>query len=117
MGFVTPAAIITSMHPLFLSHLADLGKSLPSDKEQTFEDYLTCTRLENGFLRVRCDDCQDEKLVAFSCKRRGFCPSCSARRMVDSTALLMDEILPDQPHRQWVLSVPHPLRWLSATKP
>ncbi len=60
-------------------------------------------RLENGFLRVRCGGCQEEKLVVFSCKRRGFCPGCSARRVVDSTACLMDEILPDEPHRQWVL--------------
>lgn len=74
-------------------------------------------RLKQGFLRVQCDSCQAEKLVAFSCKRRGFCPSCSARRMVDSTAWLMDEILPDQPHRQWVLSVLHPLRWLFARMP
>jgi hypothetical protein len=37
--------------------------------------------------------------------------------MVDSAALLMDEILPEQPHRQWVLSVPHPLRWLFAQSP
>jgi len=109
--------IVEKHYPLFLSHLSDLGKSLPNYVEQTFEDYLTCGRLEHGFLRVRCDSCQAEKLVAFSCKRRGFCPSCSARRMVDSTAWLMDEILPDQPHRQWVLSVPYPLRWLFARMP
>src|SRR5690554_7795105 len=41
-----------------------------------FEDYLKCGRLEHGFLRVRCQSCHHEKLVAFSCKRRGFCPSC-----------------------------------------
>ena len=44
-----------------------------------FEAYLKCGRLEHGFLRVRCEDCHAEKLVAFSCKRRGFCPSCGAR--------------------------------------
>ncbi|HEA7115965.1 TPA: TniB family NTP-binding protein, partial [Escherichia coli] len=58
-----------------------------------FEDYLKCGRLEHGFLRVRCQSCHHEKLVAFSCKRRGFCPSCGVRRMVDSAALLViDEL-------------------------
>ncbi|HBN2370406.1 TPA: TniB family NTP-binding protein, partial [Escherichia coli] len=48
---------------------------------------------EHGFLRVRCQSCHHEKLVAFSCKRRGFCPSCGVRRMVDSAALLViDEL-------------------------
>ena len=28
-----------------------------------------------------------EHLLAFSCKRRGFCPSCGARRMAESAAL------------------------------
>jgi hypothetical protein len=45
--------------------------------------------VEHGFLRVRCESCHYEKLVAFSCKRRGFFPSCDARRMVESAALLV----------------------------
>jgi len=80
-------------------------------------DYLKCGRLEHGFLRVQCDTCHAEHLVAFSCKRRGFCPSCGARRMAESAALLVDEVLPHQPIRQWVLSVPIPLRFLFASRP
>lgn len=34
--------------------------------------------------------------------------------MVESPALLVDSIFPHQPIRQWVLSVPFPLRWLFA---
>jgi ribosomal protein S27E len=85
--------------------------------QREFEEYLKCGRLEHGFLRVRCDRCHEEKLVAFSCKRRGFCPSCGARRMVESAALLIDEVLPPMPLRQWVLSLPIPLRFLSAAHP
>ena len=33
--------------------------------------------------------------------------------MADSSALLVDEILPHQPMRQWVLSVPFLLRFYS----
>ena len=46
------------------------GRALPGYVEQEFEDYLKCGRLEHGFLRVRCDTCHAEHLVAFSCKRR-----------------------------------------------
>jgi ribosomal protein S27E len=58
-----------------------------------FEAYLKCGRLEHGFLRVRCDKCHFERLVAFSCKKRGFCPSCGARRMAETAALLADEVM------------------------
>ncbi len=37
--------------------------------------------------------------------------------MVESAALLVDEVLPQQPMRQWVLSVPIPLRFLFASRP
>ncbi|WP_425304072.1 transposase zinc-binding domain-containing protein [Brumicola pallidula] len=54
---------------------------------------MRCGRSEYGFLRVVCGDCKHEKLVAFSCKRRGFCPSCGARRMAESAALLVGDVL------------------------
>ncbi|MBA3564841.1 MAG: transposase zinc-binding domain-containing protein [Gammaproteobacteria bacterium] len=66
---------------------------------------------------MRCESCHAEKLVAFSCKRRGFCPSCGGRRMAETAALLIDEVLPRQPVRQWVLSLPFALRYLLATRP
>jgi len=93
------------------------GRSLPDYVQREFEDYLKCGRLEHGFLRVRCDTCRAEHLVAFSCKRRGFCPSCGARRMAESVALLVDEVFLEQPVRQWVLSFPYPLRFLFASRP
>jgi hypothetical protein len=37
--------------------------------------------------------------------------------MADSTALLVDDVLPRQPMRRWVLSVPFPLRFLFASNP
>jgi hypothetical protein len=37
--------------------------------------------------------------------------------MEDTAALLVDEVLPDVPIRQWVLSVPFPLRFLFAREP
>jgi Transposase zinc-binding domain len=57
---------------------------------------------------VRCTACGDELLVALSCKRRGFCPSCTTRRLHDTAAHLADRVIPRVPVRQWVLSL---LRW------
>jgi len=37
--------------------------------------------------------------------------------MAESAALLVDAVLPHKPMRQWVLSVPFPLRFLFASKP
>jgi hypothetical protein len=36
--------------------------------------------------------------------------------MAESAALLVDEVLPEQPVRQWVLSFPYPLRFLFASQ-
>jgi ribosomal protein S27E len=98
--------LVEEYYPAFKAHQAAQGNALPGYVEQEFEGFLKCGRLEYGFLRVRCDTCHAERLVAFSCKRRGFCPSCGARRMAESAALLVDEVFPEQPVRQWVLSVP-----------
>ena len=86
--------IVQEYWPEFQAELASHDKYLPAHVTKEFDEYLKCGRLERGFLRVRCEACHDQKLVAFSCKRRGFCPSCGARRMADSAALLVDEVLP-----------------------
>ena len=109
--------IVDEYYPAFAAHLAEQGRGLPGYVQREFEDYLKCGRLEHGFLRVRCESCHTEHLVAFSCKRRGFCPSCGARRMAESAALLVDEVLPEQAMRQWVLSFPYQLRFLFASRP
>ena len=68
-------------------------------------------------MRLRCEGCARELLVAFSCKLRGICPSCGTRRMAETAAYLIDNILPRVPVRQWVLSFPIPLRSLFAVHP
>jgi hypothetical protein len=90
------------------------GHRLPKFVEQEFRDFLTCGVLAHGFARLRCSDCAFERLVPFSCKGRGFCPSCGGRRMTECAARLVDGILPHVPVRQWVLSLPHRLRYLVA---
>ena len=82
---------------------AAAGADLPQFVKDKFGAFLECGILANGFLRLRCTDCGHDKLVAFSCKRRGFCPSCGARRMVQTAAHLVDRAVPLVPVRQWVL--------------
>ena len=109
--------LVAEHYPAFRDRRAAEDRPLPRYVEDEFDAYLKCGLLEHGFLRVKCDACQAEKLVAFSCKRRGFCPSCGARRMAETAALLVDGVLPQQPVRQWVLSLPFALRYLLATRP
>ena len=102
----------------FLAHVeADSGSGLPEFVRAEFDAFLACGILAHGFLRLRCSECGHEKLVAFSCKRRGFCPSCGARRMAETAAHLVDHVIPCVPVRQWVLSLPIPLRLLFAAQP
>ncbi|MGL6111991.1 MAG: transposase zinc-binding domain-containing protein [Rubrivivax sp.] len=90
---------------------------LPQFVKDEFDAFLECGILAHGFLRLRCGDCGHDKLVALSCKRRGFCPSCGARRMAQTAAHLVDHVIPHVPVRQWVLSLPIPLRLLLAARP
>ena len=58
--------IIEKYYPQFLNHMGQQDKCLPKYVRSEFEEYLKCGRLEYGFLRVRCEDCHHEHLVAFS---------------------------------------------------
>ena len=110
----------TPLYPLVQQHLETflaqaaegdpMGDGVPSWVERDFRAYLRCGILAHGFARARCSGCGYDFLVAFSCKGRGVCPSCNARRMVETAAHLVDHVLPPLPVRQWVLSVPKRIR-------
>ena len=97
---------------------ADPGRpGLPSHVRREFERYLRCGILAAGFCRVYCDDCRVSTVVAWSCKARAVCPSCTGRRMAEVGAHLVDHVLPEVPIRQWVLSLPHKVRFLLVRNP
>jgi len=112
----------TTLYRLVQHHVATFfkqaeaaaGAGLPQFVKDEFDAFLECGILAHGFLRLRCGDCGHDKLVAFRCKRRSFCPSCGARRMAQTAAHLVDHVIPRVPVRQWVLSLPIPLRLLLA---
>lgn len=46
--------------------------------------YLECGELRYGFVEVTCEACTDARLVAFSCKGGGWCPSYTTRRAIET---------------------------------
>src|ERR671922_3031366 len=116
----------TVLYHVIAEHLETFLASLNDDPNTTgfpayvqreFYDYLRCGILAHGFLRLGCDTCKQELLVPFSCKRRGFCPSWTGRRMAQRAPHLVPCVMPWVPTRQWVVSVPVPLRyWMAASQ-
>lgn len=98
----------------FLARARSQGAPVARFVEREIRAYLACGVLAHGFIRVHCDDCGYDRLVGFSCKGRGFCPSCGGRRMADTAAQLVERVLPEVPIRQWVLTLSYPLRYRCA---
>jgi hypothetical protein len=95
--------------PAFRERAEEHG-GLPRFVVREVEEYLRCGLLERGCVRVACCSCGFERLVAFSCKRRAFCPSCLGRRMADLAVHLEQRVFPEAPVRQWVCSMPWSIR-------
>jgi len=106
-------AVRNELEPFLLS-ARERGQPAPHFVEHELRAYLRCGVLAHGFLRLHCGECQLDRLVPFSCKRRGFCPSCGGRRMADTAAHLVDRVLPEVAIRQWVFTLPYPLRYRCA---
>lgn len=79
---------------------------------KALDEYLNCGLLEHGAARVHCDTCDKSILVAFSCKKRGICPSCSTKRAVRFAEHISDVVLKDDhiPLHHMVFSIPKRLR-------
>lgn len=113
------------LHAVVREHLASFlrtadesyARPLPRYVRRAFDEYLRCGLPEHGVMRLHCEDCGHDRVVAFSCKQRGPCPSCAGRIMANTAAHLVDRVLPNVPIRQWVLSLPHDLRMVAARHP
>ncbi|WP_409179248.1 transposase zinc-binding domain-containing protein [Enterobacter hormaechei] len=95
--------LVEQHYPTFKASLEAQGQHLPRYIQQnstTSSNVAVWSMVSCGFAA----DCHHERLVAFSCKRRGFCPSCGARRMAEEECGAADRrSLPKEPIRQWVL--------------
>lgn len=67
-----------------------VGEGVSAWVERDFRGYLKCGILAHGFARARCEECGHERLIPFSYKGRGVCPSCNARRMCEVAAHLTE---------------------------
>jgi len=78
--------------------------------KEVVERYLDCGNPRCGFARIRCPDCGGEHLLMFSCRTRGFCPSCHAKRLEEWVEWMKETLLLDVPHRRVVFTIPKMLR-------
>ena len=101
--------VVSAYWSPFRERLESVG-NLPKFVVRDVDEYLRCGILEHGFIRAQCTDCGFERLVALSCKRRGFCPSCLGRRMSDTAVWLTEHVIPRVQIRQWVCTLPWELR-------
>jgi hypothetical protein len=109
--------VIAENWQTFLQARSMENRDVPEFVVQEFEGYLRCGILAYGFGRLHCETCLVDRLVPFSCKGRGFCPSCGARKMAETAAFLVDSLLPLVPIRQFVVTFPMQLRlWLARSK-
>ena len=63
-----------------------------------------------AFARVRCPQCREEFLVAYSCRVRCFCPSCHEKRALEKAGWVAEHVCAEVPHRQFVFTMPKRLR-------
>jgi Transposase zinc-binding domain/Putative transposase len=78
--------------------------------ERVLRAFLECGLPEHGFARLWCGECRRSVLVAFSCRGRGFCPSCEKKKQLLWAEWLRQRLLAPVPHRHVVLTMPRLLR-------
>jgi len=76
------------------------GNGFPQRVHDEMQGYLNCGDPRHGFVEVRCEECEASVAVPFSCKRRGFCPKCAAKRAHETESHLMG-ILPQVSYRHY----------------
>ena len=89
---------------------------VPKRVRAEVERYLRCGDVRYGFVEVACQGCEVPRLVALRCRGRGWCPSCTTRRALE-TGLQLEAELPRVRHRQWTLSMPKAARFQVVKQP
>ena len=88
------------LHEAFRRGWPAVSSLVPNRVKLEVERFLTCGDLRFGFAEVTCEACGDSRLVAYCCKGRGWCPSCTTRRAVETGAQL-ESLLPRVAHRHY----------------
>lgn len=115
----------TSLHRLVREYLetfreqlhTESGTQWPELIANELEGYLRCGILAHGLTEPALRRVPRGSSGRISREGWGFCPVCGARRMAQTAAHWVGEGLHDVPIRQWVLSLPIPLRLLLVAQP
>ena len=102
--------VVARQWPRIVADYNAHGVTIPSYVSAEVERFLRCGILQYGFLRLRCPACDAEKVIGFSCKTRGLCSRCGARRHEQAAIRLESEVWPQVGARQWVLTFPYQVR-------
>ena len=65
----------------FLARAEAVDRPVPSFVERELRAYLACGIPAHGFTWLQCESCKKNLVAPFSCKGRGFCPSCPRSAM------------------------------------
>jgi len=107
----------TTLHRIVREHLEDFlavreraGTPMARFAVDELRAFLKCGVLGYGAACFSCSHCGRGRMVALSCQGRGFCPRCLGRRMTELANAWTRFVLPHVRIRQWVLSLPIPIR-------
>ena len=110
--------IVARQLPILEDHLEEVGRSLLGWQRTALNRLSHCCEPQEGFALLRCADCDQSRVVPFTCAVRGVCGTCGGRTMSSRAAAWVDSLFPKEVSvRQWVLTVPWPRRFLLARHP
>lgn len=84
------------------------GKRTRKVVQEEVEKMMKCGSKENGYIKIKCPECGNEKIVGFTCKSR-ICSSCGKIRMDDFAEELKGRLI-NTKHRHMVFTIPDELR-------
>jgi hypothetical protein len=111
----TPLHRVLREHlPGYLAQKIADGHPAPDFVVREFEAVMRCGDPDYGQAVLVCMPCGQGTVVPYTCKRRGFCPDCNERRMMDRSEFIVDSIIGQTPVRHWIQSLPPPFRFILA---
>jgi hypothetical protein len=107
--------VVKKYYKTWTTKSENFDKKIPLYVHKEFKNYIQCGILAHGFAYAHCNACNHDFILGFSCKGRGICPSCSTRNMAETAAHIRENVIPQIPVRQWVISFPKRIRYYLQT--
>ena len=90
------------------SPLWQIPRPAAKSNHRSRQKFYRCGDLAQGFTCLHCPDCGHEKLVAFTCKTHGYCPSRHQCRALETADWIAKDITFDVPAPHAYMSSPFP---------